>query len=39
MIINVDKTHGHDNTPMRMLKICDTAIIEPLSNIFNNRII
>ena len=36
--LNVDKAHGHDNILIRMLKICDTAIVEPLSIIFNNCI-
>ena len=36
--LNVDKAHGHDNISIRMLKICDTAIVEPLSIIFNNCI-
>ena len=36
--LNEDKAHGHDNISIRMLKICDTAIIEPLSIIFNNCI-
>ena len=36
--MNEDKTHGHDNISIRMLKIYDTAIIEPLSIIFNNCI-
>ena len=31
--LNEDKAHGH---VIRMLKICDTAIAEPLSIIFNN---
>ena len=26
-----DKAHGHDNISIRMLKICNTAIVEPLS--------
>ena len=29
--LNEDKAHGHDNISIRMLKICDTAIVEPLS--------
>ena len=36
--LNEDKTHGYDNISIRMLKICDTAIVEPLSIIFNNCI-
>ena len=34
--LNEDKVHGHDNISIRMLKICDTAIVELLSIIFNN---
>ena len=30
------KAHGHDNSSIRMLKICDSAIIELLSILFNN---
>ena len=29
--LNEDKAHGHDNISIRMLKVCDTAIVEPLS--------
>ena len=36
--LNEDKAHGYDNISIRMLKICDTAIVEPLSIIFNNCI-
>ena len=36
--LNVDKAHDHDNISIRMLKICDNAIVEPLSIIFNNCI-
>ena len=34
--LSVDKTNGQGNIFIRMLKICDSAIIEPLSIIFNN---
>ena len=34
--LNVSKAHGHDNISIRMLKICDSAIVEPLSILFNN---
>ena len=37
-LLNVDKAHGHDNILIRMLQICDTAIVEPLSIIFNSCI-
>ena len=34
--LNVDKAHhGQDNISIRMLKICDIAIVEPFSIIFN----
>ena len=33
--LNEDKAHGYDNIS---IKICDTAIVEPLSIIFNNCI-
>ena len=36
--LNEDKAHDYDNISIRMLKICDTAIGEPLSIIFNNCI-
>ena len=34
--LNVDKAHGHDNISIRMLKICDSVVVEPLSLIFKN---
>ena len=34
--LSVGKAHGHDNISIRMLKICDSAIVEPLSILFNN---
>ena len=36
--LNENKAHGHDNISIRMLKICDNAIIEPLSILFNNYV-
>ena len=33
------KAHGHDNISNRMLKICDSAIIEPLSILFNKNMV
>ena len=36
--LNVNKTHGHDNISMRMLKICDSVLVEPLSLIYRNCI-
>ena len=29
--LNVNKAHGHDNISIRMLKICDSVLVEPLS--------
>ena len=34
----MSKAHGHDDVSVRMLKICDSAIIKPLSIIFRNCI-
>ena len=28
--LNVNKAHGHDDIPTRMLKICDSVVTEPL---------
>ena len=36
--LNEDKNHGYDTISIRMIKICDTAIAEPLLIIFNNCI-
>ena len=36
--LNVNKTYGHDNISIRMLKICDSVLVEPLSLIYNNCI-
>ena len=36
--LDVDKAHGHDNISIRMLKICDSAIVEPLTIVFNSCI-
>ena len=36
--LNINKAHGHDDISIRMLKICDLAIIKPLSIIFRNCI-
>ena len=33
---DIGKVHGHDNISIRMLKICDSAIAEPLSILLNN---
>ena len=34
--LNVNKAHGHDEISIRMLKICDSSIVEPLMIIFKN---
>ena len=36
--LNINKAHGYDDISIRMLKICDLAIIKPLSIIFRNCI-
>ena len=36
--LNVNKAHGHDEISIRMLKICDSAVTEPLSILFKNCI-
>ena len=28
--LNINKAHGHDDISVRMIKICDKAIFEPL---------
>ena len=35
---NVNKAQGHDNISIRMLKICDSVLVEPLSVIYKNCI-
>ena len=32
------KTHGYDDISIRMLKICDSAIVKPLTILFKNCI-
>ena len=34
--LNENKAHGHDGVSIQMLKLCDTAIVRPLSIIFKN---
>ena len=34
--LNINKTHGYDDISIRMKKICDSALVKPLSIIFNN---
>ena len=36
--LNINKAHGHDDISIRMIKICDKAILEPLSIIYKNCI-
>ena len=36
--LNVNKAHGHDDISIRMLKIFDSVLTEPLNIIFNNCI-
>ena len=33
---NVKEAHGHDHISIRMLKICDSEVVEPLSLIYKN---
>ena len=37
-LLNINKVQWHDDISIRMLKICDLAIIKPLSIIFRNCI-
>ena len=37
-VLNINKTHGHDEISIRMIKICDEALVKPLSLIYNNCI-
>ena len=34
--VNNNKAHGYDDISIRLLKICDSSIVRPLSIIFNN---
>ena len=36
--LNTNKAHGHDDISIRMIKICDKAILESLSIIYKNFI-
>ena len=36
--LNVNKAHGHEDISIRMLKICDSEVVEPLSLIYKNCI-
>ena len=37
-VLNINKTHGHDEISIRMIKICDEALVKPLSLIYKNCI-
>ena len=37
-VLNINKTHGHDEISIRMIKICDEALVKPLSLIYSNCI-
>ena len=34
--LDINKAHGHDDISVRMMKICDDAIVEPLKMLFVN---
>ena len=34
--LDINKTHCHDDISIRMLKICDDALVEPLKILFVN---
>ena len=34
--LDINKTHGHDEISIRILKLCDKSIVKPLSIIFSN---
>ena len=34
--LNINKAHGHDNISIRMLKISDFVLVEPLPLIYKN---
>ena len=36
--LNINKVHGHDVISIRMIKICDSALVKPLSIRFNNSL-
>ena len=36
--LNINKAHGHDSISIRMIKICDKAIVKPLPIIYKNCI-
>ena len=34
--LNINKTHGYDDISIRLLRICDSSVVRPLSIIFKN---
>ena len=34
--LNINKAHGYDDISIRLVKICDSSIVKPLSVIFKN---
>ena len=36
--LNINKAYGHSDISIRMIKICDSALVKPLSIIFNNSL-
>ena len=36
--LNINKTHGHDDIFIRMIKMCDKSLLKPLIVLFRNSI-
>ena len=36
--LDINKAHDHDDISVRMMKICDDAIVEPLKMLFVNSV-
>ena len=36
--LDINKSHGHDDVSIRMLKICDDVLVEPLKMLFVNLV-
>ena len=36
--LNMNKTHGHDDISIRMIKICDESLLKPLFILFKNSL-
>ena len=36
--LDINKAHGHDDISVRMMKICNDAIVEPLKMLFGNSV-